>query len=204
MLGVILCGGNSTRMGKDKGLIPVDTKTWAGLAIEKMTALGIPVALSVNDRQHPIYRQIFSSQHIIPDNPVFSLKGPLAGLLSVHADSPAEDIFVLACDLPLMEPSLLENLYQRRKQQDKAQVYLYTNDAGPEPLCAIYSASGLDLITGLYQAQQLARDSMKYALNQLVVEVLSIPEDKKKCFENFNYPSGSNPPKDQPFEAHAS
>jgi molybdenum cofactor guanylyltransferase len=188
MIGVILCGGDSTRMGRDKGMIPAATHTWAGLAAENMASLGIPVLVSVNDRQLPHYTQIFPRGQLIPDSPALSLKGPLAGLLSVHLKVPTKDLFVLACDLLLMDPSLLQGLYLRRRQHKDAQAYLYNSDGEPEPLCGIYTAKGLALITGLYQTQRLLRHSMKYALDQLTVDSLPIPQDKKQCFENFNYP----------------
>jgi molybdopterin-guanine dinucleotide biosynthesis protein A len=188
MLGVILCGGDSTRMGRDKGLIPVGTQTWAGSAIEKMATLGIPIVVSLQDRQLPHYAQIFSHEQLIPDDPALSLKGPLAGLLSVHLKVPTEDLFVLACDLPFMDATILKELYSHRRLHNKAQAYLYTSDGEREPLCGIFTAPGLDVITGLYHAQRLVRHSMKYALDQLTVDSLPLPEDKKQFFENMNYP----------------
>jgi molybdopterin-guanine dinucleotide biosynthesis protein A len=191
MLGVILCGGDSTRMGRDKGLIPADTQTWAGSAAKKMTALGIHVALSVSDRQLPHYAQELPNERLISDDPTLTLKGPLAGLLSVHNKYPSEDLFVLACDLPLIDTALLHDLCRRQSINNGAQAYIYTAAGEPEPLCGIYTASGLALITGLYQAQRLARHSMKYALEQLLVDSQPIPKEKIKCFENFNYPRAS-------------
>ena len=191
MLGVILCGGDSTRMGRDKGLIPVAAQTWAGIAAEKMATLGIPVLVSVNARQLPHYAQVFALNRLIPDDPTLSLKGPLAGLLSVHAAYPTEDLFVLACDLPLMDSVLLKDLYLRWKQNTDTQAYLYTTAGEPEPLCAIYTAPGLALITHLYYTDRLLRHSMKYALDQLIVDSQPMPKDKIKCFENFNYPGAA-------------
>lgn len=191
MLGVILCGGDSTRMGRDKGLLPADTQTWATSAAKKVATLGIHVALSVNDRQLPYYAEQLPSERLISDDLTLTLKGPLAGLLSVHNKYPSEDLFVLACDLLLMDPTLLHDLYRRQQSNGGAQAYIYTTGDEPEPLCGIYTASGLALITVLYQTQQLARHSMKYALEQLVVDSQPILEEKLKCFENFNYPRAS-------------
>jgi molybdopterin-guanine dinucleotide biosynthesis protein A len=187
-------------MGRDKGMILAATQTWAGSAAEKMATLGIPVFISVNGRQLPQYMQIFPRGQLIPDDPTLSLKGPLSGLLSVHLKAPAHDLFVLACDLPLMDPSLLQLLFLRHRQRKDAQAYLYTTNGEPEPLCGIYTAPGLAHITGLYHTQRLARHSVKYALDQMTVDSQPIPEDKKQCFENFNYPPGP----DQPPPAHAS
>jgi molybdopterin-guanine dinucleotide biosynthesis protein A len=37
MLGVVLCGGNSSRMRNDKELLLVDNKNWVKAAQEKLT-----------------------------------------------------------------------------------------------------------------------------------------------------------------------
>ncbi len=47
MIGLILCGGQSSRMGSDKGLLKLEAKTWAQTAIDKMEILHIPVKISV-------------------------------------------------------------------------------------------------------------------------------------------------------------
>jgi molybdopterin-guanine dinucleotide biosynthesis protein A len=191
MLGVILCGGDSTRMGRDKGLIPADSQTWAGSAAKKMGTLGIPVILSVSERQLPHYVQQLPNERLMADDPTLTVKGPLAGLLSVHKEYSSHDLFVLACDLPLMDPILLHDLRRRQNSNSSAQAYIYSAGGEPEPLCGIYTASGLALITALYQTQRLARHSMKYALEQLLVDSQPVPNDKINCFENFNYPRAS-------------
>jgi molybdenum cofactor guanylyltransferase len=187
MLGVILCGGESTRMGRDKGLIAFTDETWSASAAKKIAALQIPVVFSINNSQRPQYAAIFPGEHLIMDDPTLTLKGPLAGILSVHLYAPTEDLLVLACDLPLIDPALLKELIVRHRFQI-AQSYLYTNDGVPEPLCGIYTAQGLARIAHLYHAGQLARHSMKYALERLTVDTQPIPVDKKQCFQNFNYP----------------
>ena len=48
MYGLILCGGKSSRMGTDKGLLKLEANTWAQTAVDKLSELSIPVKLSVN------------------------------------------------------------------------------------------------------------------------------------------------------------
>jgi molybdopterin-guanine dinucleotide biosynthesis protein A len=175
-------------MGTDKGLMSVSAQTWAEAAAGKMGSLGIPVVLSVNTRQLAEYSRVFSADRLVADDMALSLSGPLAGLVSVHVRVPAEDLFVLACDLLSMDTALLEALYLRRRERDDAHAYLYAADGEPEPLCGIYTRSGLALISGLYQADRLVKYSMKYALSQLCVDSLPILDDQRRCFENFNYP----------------
>lgn len=186
MLAVILCGGQSSRMGSDKGLLKLEAKTWAQTAIDKISGLDIPVKISVNPLQLASYAAVFAQADLITDAASLPLKGPLLGVLSGHLQYPGEDLFALACDMPLMEPSLLKELYTRYREHPGAEAYIFLNNGEPEPLCGIYSASGLAKIVPLLQHGDLSRHSMKSMLEHLTVNSLSLQEEQKKYFRNFN------------------
>ena len=80
MLGVILCGGQSSRMGSDKGLLKLHANTWAQTAVDKMMALQLPVILSVNNNQYNDYSTVFSHEQLIKDNETLQVRGPLCGV----------------------------------------------------------------------------------------------------------------------------
>ena len=186
MLGVVLCGGQSTRMGTDKGLIKLNTNTWAQTASDKMLLLKLKVFLSVNASQYKDYQSIFTTAQLIKDNDELLVRGPLAGILSVHLQYPEEDLFVLACDMPLMETNLLHLLLLACREHPLNGVYIYYNDGQPEPLCAIYTAKGLAFILQMLQANKLRKHSMKYVLEHIQPYTISLNEDQKKYFTNFN------------------
>ncbi len=193
MTGVTLCGGQSTRMGTDKGLLKAplpgylnQANTWAQTAVDKLAELQLQVVISVNRNQYDDYATIFSPQKLITDNELLQIKGPLAGLLSVHLQHPAEDLLLLACDMPLMETDLLKELISIYNQQTTVDAIVYTNDGEPEPLCGIYKSSGLQHILHLYQSKQLSKHSMKFMLEQVNTHFIPLTDDKKKCFRNFN------------------
>ena len=186
MIGIILCGGRSARMGTDKGLLTLQAATtWAQAAAAKIASLQLPVVLSVNEQQLAGYSTIFRPEQLIKDNSAIDVKGPLLGLLSAAALFPAEDWLVLACDMPLMETSILTLLLDTYKTQT-AEAYVFTNDDVYEPLCGIYTAKGLSRISQLVQSHLLAKHSMKYMLEQLAVFTIALAEDQKKYFRNFN------------------
>lgn len=186
MLGVILCGGQSLRMGSDKGLLKLEAKTWAQTAIDKIATLSIPVKLSVNNTQFPEYAKIFPVEDLVPDKTSLPLGGPLLGLLSCHIQYPGEDLFALGCDMPLMESSLLNELYILHKQQPFSEAYVYTNDDEPEPLCGIYTSKGLIKIASMMHNGQLIKHSMKFMIDHLDVNTIAVTEEQKKYFRNFN------------------
>ena len=184
-------------MGSDKGLLKAplppkrgnmlthEAKTWAQTAIDKMMVVNIPVKLSVNRKQHDDYAAVFSANNLIIDDDSLSLRGPLLGVLSCHIQHPAEDLFILACDMPLMEPSLLKELYQQY-QSSAADACLFTNESEPEPLCAVYSAKGLSVILTMLRNNELTKHSMKFMLDHLTVHSIALKEEQKKYFRNFN------------------
>jgi molybdopterin-guanine dinucleotide biosynthesis protein A len=198
MLGVVLCGGKSARMGSDKGLlknlVPLKERgraaredcTWAQMAVDKIAELKVPVVLSLNVQQVTDYSAIFSPQQLITDNETLKMHGPLCGVLSVHIRYPQEDLIILGCDLLLMETDMLKELLSQYNQFPAPDAFVYSNDGEPEPLCSIYKAKGLAYTLGLYHSQQLPKHSMKYMLYHIAAHFIPVSEEKKKCFRNFN------------------
>jgi molybdopterin-guanine dinucleotide biosynthesis protein A len=192
MTGAILCGGQSSRMGKDKGLLKLEARTWAQTAIDKMAVLSLPVVLSVNGTQYSEYAAIFPPGQLVKDNDSLLLKGPLCGVLSIHLQYPTEDLFVLACDMPLLDPALLKELLSLYTSQPDFDAFVFTNDNEPEPLCGIYRAKGLAYIIDIYRSGQLSKHSMKFMLEHINSCFVPLTPDQKTSFRNFNAHSELN------------
>ena len=186
MLGIILCGGQSSRMGSDKGLLIHEAKTWAQTALEKLAQVNIPIKLSVNEQQQSEYAKVFKPELLIVDDNSLDIRGPLLGVLSAHLQNPDKDLFLLACDLPLMDPNLLKQLFSLYQPAKKYDVYIFTTDKEPEPLCGIYTSKALKKIIALQQQNKLIKHSMKFILSQLIVCEIAAHETQKIYFRNFN------------------
>jgi len=185
MLGVVLCGGQSSRMGSDKGLLMINDKTWTQKAIDTLSNFQIPIVISVNKNQYQDYSSIFPVDILIPDDPSLQLHGPLCGLLSVHIKYPKEDLLILACDMPLINTELINELLTKYTTET-ADAFIYSNDGEPEPMPGIYRSKGLIYIHQLYSTNRLPRYSMKYMLEHISTSISTLPTDKKDCFRNFN------------------
>lgn len=185
MLGLVLCGGQSTRMGSDKGLLMLHSNSWAQTAIEKLTSLEIEVVISVNEKQYDDYASVFQADKLIIDNKELTIKGPLCGVLSTHLQIPTEDLFILACDMPLMELALLKQLLNF-SQTSNAEALVFENDGEPEPLCGIYRLGGLSKILQMQKEGLLLKHSMKFLLDHLDTKFIPLPDNMKQSFRNFN------------------
>ena len=186
MLGIILCGGQSIRMGSDKGLLVYEAKTWAQTAFDKLSVINIPIKFSVNKKQQKVYEKVFANNVLIIDNAALNIHGPLLGVLSAHLQHPDDDLFLLACDLPLMKTNLLKELFALYRQNKKYDAYIFTNNEEQEPLCGIYTAAALQKISAMQQKSKLTRYSMKFVLSNLIVCEIALLENQKVYFRNFN------------------
>jgi len=188
MLGIVLCGGQSSRMGTDKGLMTYRDKLWAQLAAERLRALEIPVKLSINPVQEQAYASYFPQEQLIADHPSLSIKGPLLGVLSAHLLAPDEDLFLLACDMLLIESRLLLQLLGSFTPTATCEAYIFTREGRQEPLCGIYTQAGLKKILLMLLSQQITKPSMKFVLNHLQVLEIPLKAEDYVSFNNFNSP----------------
>jgi molybdenum cofactor guanylyltransferase len=189
ILPVIFCGGKSSRMGQDKGLLPASGGNWAIQAASHFAGAD-EVIISVQQHQLSSYSAFFSQRQLVTDNPALGIAGPLAALLSVHEKFPAADLFVLACDLKQMTRQVIDQLLSLYQQRQGFDAFLLSVEDEVEPLCGIYCSNGLKKISGKHQLQQLERTSMKYIINLLNSYIE--PTIDKVAFVNFNSPDDLN------------
>ncbi|MBS1664056.1 MAG: molybdenum cofactor guanylyltransferase [Bacteroidetes bacterium] len=144
LLFLVLCGGESRRMGRDKGLILKEGTPWALHMGRKLERFGIPVVYSINRTQETAYRTVLPPEQLIVD--ALDLPGPQNGLFSVHQLYAGNDIFLLACDmLDLDDPTITTILYCYKKEND-FDFYAYEEGSWLQPFCGIYTARGLDRV----------------------------------------------------------
>lgn len=186
MTGLILCGGRSSRMGSDKGLLHTSGITWAETACSKLATVVSSVAISVNSEQLPSYSRHFTEKQLIVDNDHLKIGGPLCGLLSAHIQMPEEDIFLFACDLLFMQTIVFEKLQELQKQSPGHEAFVFTQGQETEPLCGIYTAGALRRILAAYQDGSLGKQSMKHALESVNTLRTELPGDWQHYFKNIN------------------
>jgi molybdopterin-guanine dinucleotide biosynthesis protein A len=184
MRGIVLCGGQSTRMGTDKGLLSLDEKVWAEIVREKLTHLRIPSAISINTHQKENYLKHFDANDLVVDNPGINIQGPVLGLMSAHLKFPSDDLLVLACDMIAMHEEVLRKLTADHDALNPSAI-AYKSDR-IEPMCAIFSSQGLNKILHAHQRGGLPKNSMTYVLSQLNAVYISLPEEWRPYFKNVN------------------
>jgi molybdopterin-guanine dinucleotide biosynthesis protein A len=134
--GFILAGGESSRMGVDKGLLEIAGLPMIVRAARLVeSAVGAPAVVVGTPEK---YREL--GLRAIADG--WPGCGPLGGIATALRASDAEWNLIVACDLPYLTREWLEHLLQRaRDSAEEAVVPLNlapANKRRAEPLCAMY------------------------------------------------------------------
>jgi molybdopterin-guanine dinucleotide biosynthesis protein A len=188
VLGVVFCGGRSTRMGFDKGLIILNDKTWAQIAREKIESLSLPCLISINSEQAKTYQAIFKSDELVIDKQLPGMGGPLLGLLSVHHHFPNEDLLILACDLTEMKQEVLIELKNAVQKFPGKEAYVFKSSNGVEPLCGIYTSAGMRRIKTQWEEKDLLNCGLGHILSKLATCYLPVKKNWSAVFTNKNTP----------------
>jgi len=133
--GAILAQGNSLRMGRDKATLRWRGQTFAA-RIEKTLRTVVHRVLIAG------YRPDLAS----PATPCYPDRYPgsaLGGLHTALGNAPTPWVFVVACDMPLLDPGLIRHL---AGLCSGARAVIPQGDRGPDPLCGLYHRDCLPMI----------------------------------------------------------
>lgn len=131
--GLVLSGGKSTRMGADKGLISYHGMPQRNYLYNMLSNICEATYISVREDQRSEFKD---DTNLIVDRNEF--RGPYNGLLSAHKQFTDVAWLVLACDLPLMDETALQELVSQRDASQMATAFALKENPLPEPLCAIW------------------------------------------------------------------
>jgi molybdenum cofactor guanylyltransferase len=146
--GLVLAGGQSTRMQRDKATLTYHSgKTQLEWAMELLQPHVKRAFVSVRPGQTDPVRARF--EQIVDTREGL---GPIAGIMAAQARYPDAAWLVLACDLPFLEAATLDYLLAERDPTRPATAFRSSHSDNPkhnglpEPLCTIYEPSSREAI----------------------------------------------------------
>ena len=128
--GLVLAGGESVRMGKDKGLLDYFGKSQRIYSMEMLEKLNLNTFLSVRKEQQ------IEQPNVIEDK--FIGLGPFGAICSAFQYNPNTAWLVLATDLPYADEKLIRRLIQERDSSKVATALKGKSKQFPEPLITIW------------------------------------------------------------------
>ena len=130
-IAVVLTGGMSRRMGRDKGALIFEGETLIARLVRRFRPDFDEVYVSVNQAGR---FDTAGAPELVDLHPGH---GPMAGLEAAFARTDADLVFLTAVDLPFGTPELVHRLNELREDQDLC--YIRRADGRPEPLYALYT-----------------------------------------------------------------
>ena len=128
---IILGGGRSSRIGRDKGQLKLDGRSLFEIVSAELKTLFDRIIVVTNAPE--LFRDFRDFQIVTDEVPY---QGPLGGILAGLSASPKEYNLVVAYDMPFLNPQLIELLFAEAASAD---VVIPRSEEGIEPLFAVYS-----------------------------------------------------------------
>ena len=178
--GLVLAGGHSTRMGRDKAALAYGE---GPPQLERAMALLTPhvvrayVSVRADQSGDPL-RARFPQIEDTHEN-----LGPIAGILAAQSRHPGTAWLVLACDLPLLDAPTLEHLLRHRDPARAATAYRSSHDGLPEPLCAIWEPRSQQAL-----AEHVAAGRTCPRKFLIGADTLLLDEPNPRALDNVNTP----------------
>lgn len=177
LFGLVLAGGASTRMQRDKAAIEYHGQSqlhWTFHLLSHVCAATF-VSVRPDQREEPTRAGL---PQIVDRQPGM---GPIAGISAASQAHPKAAWLVVACDLPFLNEQTLRHLIAQRDPHKLATAYRSSHDSLPEPLCAIWEPGSREpLLAYIAAGKQCPR---KFLINADTT-VIDLPDPR--ALENIN------------------
>ena len=161
--GIVLAGGKSRRMGQDKALMNFRGKPLVQHAVELLRQVCGKVIISANKTHYG-----FTGSEIWPDEQ--DIQAPMIGIYSCLKRTRDEWILVLSCDMPFVDPKLLELLISSAGSGTRGVIIPVHDGDCIEPLCGLYHKSLIPLMEQRIRVRDYSLQHLIQQSNHLLLE----------------------------------
>lgn len=172
---ILLAGGKSSRMGRDKAALPFRGMTLLEWQLQRLWSLG------VEDIMLSGLRREMTGIRVVPDE--FPGRGPLSGLHACMKAASYPDCMVLSVDVPLVPLTALTELV-RVHRATGGKVTLLRHGDKWEPLMGVYQS---ELFRDAERILQEKNTAVRRLLDETGFQVMDWPHDEG-LFLNCNTP----------------
>lgn len=169
----ILAGGQSSRMGEDKGLMSLFGKPMIEYVIDEAAKLEVPIQLITNN---PSYEKFNLPVH----QDLYPNKGPLAGIYTALHYSKSEYNLILSCDIPYAKVELFKAVIN---QSAGFEVTIPQHEEQIHPLIGVYKKSIAEWLLKKITAGDL---KILNAVKALSFNLIELNNFEHSNFKNVN------------------
>ncbi len=181
LFGLVLAGGQSTRMKANKFALEFYGKKQVAYCYELLSAVCKKTFISI--RKEQANEEEIKGYPQVSDRAPYVDIGPIGGILSAMNQYPEADWFVLAVDLPFVAEETIGHLLKNHDPLKNATAYKSTHDGLPEPLCALYTAQSQAAMANYVQEGKTC--PRKFLIN---FEITLLKQIEPNSLDNINNP----------------
>jgi molybdenum cofactor guanylyltransferase len=170
---IVMAGGKSSRMGRDKGMLPIGGRPMIERICVKLRPHFRELLISTNDADRYSFLGIDVVPDKIPDH------GPLMGIASALEASRHDVNFVIACDMPGFDMTLVRRML--RESGGYEGVVPVTEGSRLEPMCAVYTKN---LLPAVHEALGSGENKIKEVLKRRRIKYIDVSDPGP--FRNIN------------------
>ena len=166
---VILCGGDSSRMGTMKALLPFQDKTMVEYIYDKFSPYFDKVYLSVNERGDFAHLGLDAQE--IPD--IYRNAGPVGAIMSSLTMVSGDRAFFMSVDTPFMDPAIANYLYDQSYNYDIT-TFKFTPE-NFDTVCGVYNKRCIGPIAKALFTKNYTRSYLQYKCytNEINLDVIN-------------------------------
>lgn len=176
LYGLVLAGGQSSRMGKDKSMLDYHGMPQRDYVFQLLNNFCQKVYTSVGKASKTV-----ANHSTIED--AFEMKGPLNAILSAFKQEPSVAWITVPVDMPYIDANIIQYLVDNRNVYKTATCFYDSGDQQPEPLLTIWEPKADALLKDFFGQ---GRISPREFLKSTNIQLLNIPD--KKALMNVNTP----------------
>ena len=171
----ILCGGKSSRMGTEKGLVNYNNQPFIQLVIDAIVPITTNIFLVTDNQEYTDF-----NYPLVAD--VYKNKGPVGGIFSALDRSETENNLILSCDIPKISTNVIKN-YLINNISDQNDVIFLSDDKNVYPLIGIYNKSVKPKFSEAIKSNKIKLLSL---LNELNCQVIKVNPRDFESLKNIN------------------
>ncbi|MFC6266740.1 molybdenum cofactor guanylyltransferase [Frigoriflavimonas asaccharolytica] len=171
----ILAGGKSSRMGSDKGLLPLNETTFIEHIVKALQGSSIKNITIVSSNKDYDFLNCNRIEDIYPD------KGPVGGIFTALSHSKTEQNLILSVDIPLISVEIINWLIENIDEEKQiTQVKILDKTS---PLVAVYNKNTASIFE-----ENLIKNQLKLMkiVENIPNKTIEVPENWCKFLQNIN------------------
>ena len=151
LFGLVVCGGQSTRMGTDKSLLDYHGRPQRYYMYTMLATLCDETFISCNKHQATAIDKPYKT---VVDAPAYEGNGPMAGLLTAFDLYSGTDWLIAGCDHPYKTRHALNAFIKSIDTTKTAAAFYNAKDKVYEPMLAWYSYPALDELKKMFAGKE--------------------------------------------------